>query len=738
MSEINRSQRSMNPRSVREKRTDLRSQRGNLTENRSIYGGSRHYQRTGGSQMTATVRTSSSIATEMISICGKSDFCEELAKIAQYDNVKANLMWNNFLNDHMLNMKKQKSQEDKDKDKRFAKQVEDKMKREIEREKQKQKDKLKVYKDAMLNQRDDHLRKAEREKNKKNDENDKIKEMLANRDDSIRRQEMMDKRKQKYQRELADQRRDKARADRDASDLRREISARNRNYLIDDTWKQKHKDDLKDHFKNGLINQIQDKNDEKNWDKRQKEIDDEQYREDLRNAENADLKKRKQIQDAKRDIFVNEIKNQQDQKKRQQELDRALSNAEDDKVRQKLHEDHMRHTDAEKKKMDLLNEHLKKVEDQLRDINDRKKKALKDHKKPYGTTLLTKGDYVNYEPDLQANLDMVADKRKRQQRIYDEDREFADEVKKRNHDAIERDRQKEAEKLKVYKDAMLNQRDDHLRKAEREKEKLKAEDEKWKNDVNRDNARFYKKLNDADAKKRNDYQRDLNSQRRNKALADQEASDLRREISARNRNYLIDDTWKQKHKDDLKDHFKNGLINQIQDKNDEKNWDRRQKEIDDEQYRDDLRNAENADLKKRKEIEAAKRDIFVNEIKNQQDQKKRQQELDRALSNAEDDKVRQKLIEDHMRYLDGEKKKKAVLDEHLGKVSNQLKERELKNKQEKAKAKMKYGTTLLTRGDNVKYFDYLDCMQMYPLRKLQKLKKMKMKMDKEREKKNLG
>ena len=683
--------------------------------------------------MTPTVRTTSSMATDMISICGKSDFCEELAKIAQYDNVKANMMWNNYLNNHLLNMKKKKSKKEKEKERKFAKQVEDRIRAQIAREQEKQRQKIKTYKDAVGNQRMDHVNKQLNDAERKKIEDDQLKRDVA-RDNSRYYKKMNDMNNKKlndYRKGLEEQVRNKNAKDRDESDLRRDISARNRNYLIDDAWKEQHRDNMKKHFQDGLVNQIRDKEDQKDWDRRKKEADDEQYRNDLQNANDADLRRRREIENAKRDIYLNEIKNQENQKKKQRDIEEALSNAENDKVRQKLVEDHLRHLDAEKKKKALMDDHLRKVEGQVRDLNDRKRKEVADRKKPHGTTLLTKGDYVAYEPDLQANLDMVEHKKRQAQKVADEDRKFANDVKQRNLSAIERDRLRDAEKLRVYQDGVRNQRDNHLTRKLQDMEQKKLDDDKWKNDVARDNDQYYKKMNDMNNKKLNDYRKGLEEQVRNKNAKDRDESDLRRDISARNRNYLIDDAWKEQHRDNMKKHFQDGLVNQIRDKEDQKDWDRRKKEADDEQYRNDLQNANDADLRRRREIENAKRDIYLNEIKNQENQKKKQRDIEEALSNAENDKVRQKLVEDHLRHLDAEKKKKALMDDHLAKVNNQLKQKQAKQQQDQILSKVPYGTGLLTKGDRVKYFDYLDCMQLYPLKNIQVMKSKFKKMQKD-------
>ena len=114
----------------------------------------------------------------------------------------------------------------------------------------------------------------------------------------------------------------------------------------------------------------------------------------------------------------------------------------------------------------------------------------------------------------------------------------------------------------------------------------------------------------------------------------------------------------------------------------------------------------------------AKKDIFQNEIENQKEAQRRQAELEHKLENAENEKVRQKLIEDHMRALDAEKKRRQMLEDNTRAVGQQLSALERKKRQAAIDAKKAYKTGLETKGDYVAYNDYLDCMKMYPLKKL--------------------
>merc|ERR1711957_878654 len=327
--------------------------------------------------------------------------------------------------------------------------------------------------------------------------------------------------------------------------------------------------------------------------------------------------------------------------------------------------------------------------------------------------------------DLQANLDIVEYKKREVAALAAKDKEFSNEVRLKQMQQDIAGREAELAKRKVYKNAILDQRDDISRRRRMQKLAEDRDNLELKHEKEAENQQYFQERDMMNADKRQKYHRDLETQKRHKELKDQDESALNRDLDAKNRNYLIDDAWKQNHKARLAEHHKDGLINQMKDKEEDKNWEVQRKIADDEQYRDDLRRANDSDLRKRVELDKAKKGIFVNEIKNQEAEKQRQRELDHALSQADDDVVRQKLLGDHMKYLDAEKRKKDILQGHLKGLEQQKRELETKKKNDIIMAKKPHGTTLLTKGDNVKYFDFLDCMQMYPLKNLKRKKRAK-------------
>ena len=384
--------------SVRDKRSEVQSQkRSDAVENRSAYGGSRHYQRGGNSRISGSMRTTTSMMTDA-TICGQSEFCRNLARVAEYDNKKANLMWNNYLNNHMLDMKKKKNKKEKKKNQKFAKDVRERMAQADERDRRKDRQKKETYARGAMNQRDDHLLKKQKEADAKRDEDAKLKSDTAK--DNNRYYNMLQEKEesklQNYRNGLNQQLAQKQQKDEDQRALDREISARNRNYLIDDSWKARHAQQLKAHLGAGLMDQIKDREEEQDYQRQKQIADDEQYRYDLQRTNDDDLRKRKQIEAAKKNIYLEEARKQEQEKAAQNQIERNLKNAEDEKVRAKILEDHIRYLDAERKKKAIMDDHLRKVSKQKAELEQKKIREEIERKKPYGTGLNTKGDNVKY------------------------------------------------------------------------------------------------------------------------------------------------------------------------------------------------------------------------------------------------------------------------------------------------------------------------------------------------------
>lgn len=289
------------------------------------------------------------------------------------------------------------------------------------------------------------------------------------------------------------------------------------------------------------------------------------------------------------------------------------------------------------------------------------------------------------------------------------DQIFAREVEQRMKQQLAKEKKAQEDKLRAYRDAVNDQTKGYHERKHAERMLKKMEDERLKQETAAEVQRFYAKQAERKANQKANYMSGLEKQKSEARRRKQDEANLNHELDQKNRNYLIDDQWKRKHEAQLKNHLKGALVNQIEDKNQEREWDKQRHLAEQEQYRDDLQRAVDQDLIKRKEIEQAKKEIFQNEIKNQQMEGQKQRAIEAQIEAEENEKVRQKLLNDHLRALDNEKRKNALLKDHNAKVGQQMADLEKRKRQAAIDAKIAYQTGLVTQGDKAKYFDFLDC-----------------------------
>ena len=270
------------------------------------------------------------------------------------------------------------------------------------------------------------------------------------------------------------------------------------------------------------------------------------------------------------------------------------------------------------------------------------------------------------------------------------DQIFAREVQQRLKLQLEKEKKAHEEKLQAYRQAVNDQSKGYHERKHAERMLKKMEEQRLKNETAAEIQQFYAAQAERKAFQKKNYMSGLEKQKSEARRRKQDEANLNQELNAKNRNYLIDDEWKRKHEVQLKEHLKGALVHQMEDKNQRKEWERQQHLAEQEQYRDDLQRAVDRDLQIRKEIDQAKKDIFQNEIKNQQMEGQKQRAIEAQIEAQENEKVRQKLLNDHLRALDNEKRKNALLKDHNAKVGQQMADLEARKRQAAIDAKIAY------------------------------------------------
>lgn len=310
------------------------------------------------------------------------------------------------------------------------------------------------------------------------------------------------------------------------------------------------------------------------------------------------------------------------------------------------------------------------------------------------------------------------DKLKNAAEQKERDKEFANKVSDNMRKQLEDERQRQLEKLKVYQDAVDNQRKDQLQRKEADKLAQDAENEKIRKQLeNKDDeiARLEK-----ERLKRLNFIGDLKDQIDKKKDQDALKAANEKNDDLRNPNLLIDDGWRQPHREAMKEHYKNYLIDQVNEAEKNKDAEREKAKKEDEDYKRKLANLNADELKRLRDNEDQKRKIFMDEVQKQLQDKDKMKEFEDKIKAAEDDNYRKKLEADRQAYLDNIFKKKQQMDDYLNTLGKQIVDKDMEKRIKELEAKKRYNTTLCLGKKPTKCYNCAVCKNIYPLKMLNK------------------
>ena len=308
------------------------------------------------------------------------------------------------------------------------------------------------------------------------------------------------------------------------------------------------------------------------------------------------------------------------------------------------------------------------------------------------------------------------------QRQRETDKEHAQRVAENLRQQLEDEKRRHLDKLRLYQDAADAQKTDIQKR--READKNAAEEEKAKiRAMMADNGDEQARQQRMERNRQNfadDLRAQLDQRAEQKFLKTQEALDL----DSKNHNVLIDDGWKEPHRRALAEYHKNDLVNQISDQQRDKEDQKNQKKEEDFNYRRHLQHAVANDKDLRRDLENQKLKIFQDEIGNQIDEKNRQNQAERGIKDLEDANFKKKIAFDNEVYLDNANRKQHQVKEYLNKLGEQMNDAELQKQLEKDKAKQFGLTGLPLNEKHVKCYNCSKCRNAYPLKMLNKRKKI--------------
>ena len=311
-----------------------------------------------------------------------------------YRKVSSSLVSNpdNLICDDCINKKIGEGQRDKalaqkDADKEHALRTNANLKRQLEEEKEKHLEKLRLYREGIEGQNQDLLAKRAKHRDDEEKEKQRIKRQLADNSDLIAKQKKAQAVLDKYRDELGDQL-DK---NREAELLRQQEKLENEkkahNLLIDDGWRGPHRKALVNHYKENLLNQLDDNSKDK-ADKKKADLDaDADYMNNVIAFNNKDKAARDAIEAEKRALLKNELDKQLLENADKRQGDNDLKKDLDDKYKQKINHDNQVYLDNMDRKNKLVQGYLQDLTGQAREKELEKQQNLIESKKPQGTGL---------------------------------------------------------------------------------------------------------------------------------------------------------------------------------------------------------------------------------------------------------------------------------------------------------------------------------------------------------------
>ena len=306
-----------------------------------------------------------------------------------------------------------------------------------------------------------------------------------------------------------------------------------------------------------------------------------------------------------------------------------------------------------------------------------------------------------------------------QQRMMDE--EFANKVNENLRRQLQREREENILKKNIYNEAINNQIEDLKTKKRQRKQEQEDEDRKIR-DAWENNQSELDQIAE-ERRKKNNFIKDLKNQINKK----REIEFLKREeefqIDQETPNVLIDDGFRRDQREAMKEYYKNNLINQMVEKEKEKDDLKRQKLNEDEEYRIELDRIKREERQKRLELEQQKKKLFMNEINKQLKDNEIKKAYQNELNRRGDEDYWKKIDNDQKVYMENMFRKKENMNGYIQNLGEQI-DRDNERKQRSLyERKKKTNTTLCMGKKPTKCYNCAICRAKYPLKMLNKKKR---------------
>jgi len=314
---------------------------------------------------------------------GPTVYTRPSTNISQPDN----LVCDNCINQHLHDDKVKGMQKQRDLEKEYVQRLDDNLKKQALDEKERHLEKMRLYQEAITQQRDDinirkHQQLMEQEKEK-----ERIRRMMMNREEELARLQKEQEKKAYFINDLKNQiDAVQARRQREAQQ-NLEFDRQNPNLLIDDSWREQHRNVLKQHYRDNLVEQLNDAIQDKQIQKQAKLSEEIAHRNFAEQAAAQQDELRRKREAEKRELFKQTIKDQLHDKQAQNDYEKYLKAMDDQNLRMKLDNDHAFARENANRRQKIMKDYLNELGQQMEDLHLNRKLQKEDDRRPGLNTL---------------------------------------------------------------------------------------------------------------------------------------------------------------------------------------------------------------------------------------------------------------------------------------------------------------------------------------------------------------
>ena len=320
--------------------------------------------------------------------------------------------------------------------------------------------------------------------------------------------------------------------------------------------------------------------------------------------------------------------------------------------------------------------------------------------------------------DYVVNQQMINDRRAKEMNKHLEDKEHANRTNAELKRQLEQEKERHMQKLKLYKEGIEAQNQDLQDRRVQETEQIQIEKKKILKQLadNSDLIAIEKKM----LERQDQFREELREQLGQNHLKTTQNLQEKLELEKNTHNLVIDDAWRAPHQRALRNHYKDNLINQLDDNDKNRQYVKQEQQLADTKYVEEVKAYNARDAQARAQIESEKKEILKNELDKQLGENDEKRRFADELK-QEDLKCHiEKIEHDNAIYRDIVARKKVQAQGYLKDLTEQRVERDIKNKEEVVESKKPQGTGLFVPSKVKKYYYCAVTKKLFPIEQLNK------------------